>query len=82
MEIGKCGFYCGSCPTYIHVKCRGCADEHRDGDCYTRDCTRLKGLDFCGMCPDYPCDTILTTECCSVLDKDWLHWKKREKYHD
>ena len=36
--LGKCGFYCGACPTYIKGGCRGCEDEHTTGDCFTRDC--------------------------------------------
>ena len=31
--LGKCGFYCGCCPTYIKGGCRGCVDEHSEGDC-------------------------------------------------
>ena len=31
--LGKCGFYCGCCPTYIKGGCKGCVDEHSKGDC-------------------------------------------------
>ena len=31
--LGKCGFYCGCCPTYIKGGCEGCVDEHSEGDC-------------------------------------------------
>ena len=34
--LGKCGFYCGCCPTYIKGGCKGCVDEHSEGDCYPR----------------------------------------------
>ena len=30
--LGKCGFYCGCCPTYIKDGCKGCVDEHSEGD--------------------------------------------------
>ena len=30
--LGKCGFYCGCCPTYIKGGCKGCMDEHSEGD--------------------------------------------------
>ena len=33
--LGKCGFYCGCCPTYIKGGCKGCVDEHSEGDCAT-----------------------------------------------
>ena len=26
--LGKCGFYCGACPTYIKGGCTGCVEEH------------------------------------------------------
>lgn len=74
--IGKCGFYCGACPTYLRGGCRGCLEEHESGDCFSRDCSLKKGLRFCGECEDFPCETILTKPKCTVLDKDWLIWKK------
>lgn len=30
--LGRCGFYCGCCPTYIKDGCEGCMEEHRTGD--------------------------------------------------
>ena len=32
--LGKCGFYCGTCPTYINENCNGCIEEHMEGDCF------------------------------------------------
>ena len=29
--LGKCGFYCGGCPTYIKGNCAGCVDAHEQG---------------------------------------------------
>ncbi|MGM9658958.1 MAG: DUF3795 domain-containing protein [Eubacteriales bacterium] len=75
--IGKCGFCCGACPTYISGECRGCEDEHTSGDCFTRDCVKEKKLTFCGECDSFPCDTIMTKPRSTVLDKDWLEWKKK-----
>lgn len=77
--MGKCGFYCGSCPTFIKGSCEGCIKEHKDGDCYTRDCVASKKLSFCGECKDFPCETILTKEHCTVLNKKWLIWKKQSE---
>ena len=37
------------------------------------------GLDFCGQCQHFPCDTIMTRPHVTVLDKDWLAWKKRSE---
>lgn len=80
--IGKCGFYCGSCPTYIAQKCEGCIAQHKKGDCYTRDCVIAQGLNFCGECKEFPCETILTKPKVTVLDKAWLNWKKATKNDD
>ena len=74
--LGKCGFYCGSCPTYINGGCLGCVDEHKTGDCFTRDYVIKQGITACGMCKNFPCNTIMTQPHCTVIDKDWLQWKK------
>ena len=77
--VGKCGFYCPSCPSFTAGNCAGCMNGNKDGDCYTRDCVLCKGISFCGQCKDFPCDVILTKPRSSVLDRDWLEWKKKEK---
>ena len=77
--LGKCGFYCGVCPTYIKGGCKGCMDEHTEGDCFTRDCVLGKGFVSCTLCSGFPCDTIIEGDRCTVLDKDWLKWKKSER---
>lgn len=74
--LGKCGFYCACCPTYIKQGCRGCMVEHQEGDCYSRDCVIAKGISCCGACEEFPCETILTQPKVSVLDKAWLLWKR------
>lgn len=76
LEIGKCGFACSSCPTYRKRNCAGCMKEHAEGDCYTRDCVISKAMIFCGECEQFPCDTIVSKPHVTVLDKDWLKWKK------
>ena len=30
-------------------------------------------------CKDFPCDTIIIKPHSSVLDKDWLTWKKKSE---
>ena len=75
--LGKCGFYCGACPTYRRGGCAGCLAEHSPGDCYTRDCVLSRQLDCCGACPEFPCETILTQPRTTVLDRSWLQWKKQ-----
>ncbi len=74
--LGKGGFYCGCCPTHLQGGCAGCLAEHSPGDCFTRDCVLDKGLSCCGACGDFPCEIILTRPKTTVLDRDWLRWKK------
>jgi len=77
--LGLCGFYCGSCPTYLEGDCEGCIAKHQPGDCFTHTCVQEKGLRFCGECSDFPCDEILSRKKATVLDKEWLAWKRRQK---
>ena len=75
--LGKCGFYCGACPTYLKGGCRGCEEAHTSGECFTLDCVKERGLHFCGECALFPCDTLLTRPHSTVLDREWLAWKRR-----
>ena len=77
--LGKCGYYCGQCPSYIHGDCEGCADGNADGVCYTRDCTTEKGIASCGYCPDFPCGRILEDPKSTLLSPLWLKWKSSQK---
>ena len=78
--IAKCGFYCGACPTYINGICAGCEKEHVSGDCFTRDCVKEKKLNFCGECRNFPCYEIMNRPRSTVLDKEWLRWKRESKH--
>ncbi len=74
--IGKCGFYCGSCPKFNNKNCLGCRTQHKKGDCFTYDCVDNKNITYCGLCDDFPCDEIIKRKNATVLDKDWLKWMK------
>ena len=56
-------------------------DEKLLGKCgfYCGDCVKEKKLNFCGECKSFPCDTIMTKPHSTVLDKDWLAWKKKSE---
>lgn len=75
--VGACGFYCGSCPTYLRGDCPGCRDTV-DNPCFTYVCATRRGVDFCGACSAFPCEDLLTREKVTVVDKAWLRWKQRE----
>lgn len=77
--ISKCGFFCGSCPTFTNGSCKGCRAEHKLGDCFTFDCVDKHKLDYCGQCKSFPCDDIIKIEKATVLDKEWLRWKLKSK---
>lgn len=77
--IGKCGFYCGSCPDYIKGDCTGCRTAHQKGDCYTFDCVDAQKIEFCGTCSKFPCSEIMTRDKATVLDTRWLQWKSAKK---
>lgn len=77
-SIGRCGFCCGVCPDYVSGGCAGCNAAHQPGDCFTRDCTKQRGLKFCTLCGDFPCEELLKREKATVLDKSWLRWKGKK----
>ncbi|MDD6886868.1 MAG: DUF3795 domain-containing protein [Candidatus Aphodomorpha sp.] len=77
--IGKCGFYCGSCPTYAAGECAGCRSAHQPGDCFTFDCVDRQGVPYCGLCSRFPCGELFRREKATVLDRAWLEWKKRQR---
>lgn len=77
--IGKCGFFCGSCPDFIKGECTGCRRAHKRGDCYTFDCVDDQSLEFCGTCVKFPCDEIMTKDKATVLDRRWLKWRLSKK---
>ena len=76
--IAPCGFYCGSCPTYLNDECEGCYNGGA-GKCFTFNCVVNKDINFCGECKDFPCDDIIDGEKATILDKSWLKWKKGNK---
>lgn len=78
VPMGRCGFFCGVCPDWRAGSCAGCREAHGPGDCFTRDCTERRGLDFCTLCGEFPCGALLERERATVLDREWLRWKKRE----
>jgi len=80
--IGKCGFFCGSCPSFAGGACTGCRTAHERGDCFTFDCVDERKLAYCGQCGRFPCDDIMTRAKATVLDKDWLRWKRAQRGMD
>lgn len=76
--LGRCGFYCGSCPTYNTGGCPGCSPEGA-GKCHTYHCVSERDLQFCGQCEDFPCRTILQKQRgVTIFNRSWLSSKARD----
>jgi hypothetical protein len=57
----RCGIYCGDCDYREKMNCPGCSAATGKmfwGKCEVALCCMDKGLDHCGLCPDFPCDTL------------------------
>ncbi len=47
--------------TVGQIKCEGCGSEDRfvlGGKCAFRKCAAEKGLGSCGLCPEFPCESL------------------------
>ncbi len=60
-----CGKYCGDCPE-LQSGCKGCAYQlglARGFECAVfRCCAVERGLEHCGLCPDFACQTFLALD--------------------
>ena len=60
-----CGKYCGDCPE-LSRGCLGCAYQlglPLDTECKVFHCCAVeRGLEHCGLCPDFPCQTFLSLD--------------------
>jgi len=63
-----CGLYCGTCESYEKEGsgiCRACAYQlglAAEGECRIfQCCIAQRGLEHCGLCPDFPCQLFLTS---------------------
>ena len=77
--LGKCGYYCGQCPSFLQGSCAGCVQGNSGGECYARDCAIEKSLLSCGYCPDFPCDRIQEDTKATLLSPLWLKWKASQR---
>ena len=56
-EAGACGDFCGKCPNFPG-SCRGCVPEDHQ-ECHFVACCGPKGLEHCGLCPQFPCERLV-----------------------
>ena len=38
-----------------------------------------RGIPYCGLCTDYPCDALLKKGKAAVLDHGWLLWRRTQR---
>ncbi|MBN1140067.1 MAG: DUF3795 domain-containing protein [Anaerolineae bacterium] len=62
-QAAVCGYYCGGCDAYLEDACCGCGYQlglTRRGECAVfQCCVGQRGLEHCGLCPDFPCQVFL-----------------------
>ncbi|MCB7319038.1 DUF3795 domain-containing protein [Lacrimispora sp. 210928-DFI.3.58] len=61
MFESRCGVCCNSCTRKEAVGCRGCLHMEKPfwgGKCPVKSCCEGRGLDHCGLCPDFPCEVL------------------------
>lgn len=56
-SIGACGDWCGKCPHFPH-ECAGCSSKA--GECRFPRCLAGRGLEHCGLCPQFPCQDLIS----------------------
>ncbi len=61
-RITACGECCGGCRRYLEKECPGCIGADGDvpewkesGGCPIHKCARRHGVQFCGLCGEFPC---------------------------
>jgi hypothetical protein len=64
IRAAVCGHYCGACATFRDDACCGCGyslGRTRRGECAVfQCCVTERGLEHCGLCPDFPCQVFLS----------------------
>ena len=63
--ITACGECCTECPKKLDGRCPGCIEADgrvpewaESGRCKVHACTREHHVQFCGLCPEFPCEKL------------------------
>jgi predicted RNA-binding Zn-ribbon protein involved in translation (DUF1610 family) len=66
------------------MQCRGCRTETRcfycRSVCTMSKCAAAKGVDFCGQCPEYPCDALRAFQ--EAMPHRIELWKSHERIRE
>lgn len=61
-----CGLECGNCEFKETKGCGGCiatCGNPFHGKCELAECAVSRGVEFCGRCPDFPCELLNSYSC-------------------
>ncbi|MFW9920726.1 MAG: DUF3795 domain-containing protein [Candidatus Thorarchaeota archaeon] len=65
-HLHPCGAYCEDCPSYKgknEPQCSGCTETKGNpwwGECKLCKCAQERGVEYCGVCSEFPCETSIT----------------------
>jgi len=61
MIESRCGIECNKCKYKDEVGCKGCTNIDKPfwgESCDVKFCCEERGFEYCGQCPDFPCETL------------------------
>lgn len=60
MIESRCGIKCNECEYKEKVNCTGCVTISKPfwGECPVKTCCENKELENCGLCDQFPCDSL------------------------
>lgn len=68
-RLSACGLNCGLCPRFHTAgssRCPGCCGKDffsKRPSCGVITCSRKKGIEYCYLCEEYPCQKFAGVEC-------------------
>lgn len=72
-KVTACGECCDNCKHREEISCKGCIETDgycamwiESGRCKIHACAREHNVQFCGLCPEFPC---------ADLEKK-IHWRE------
>ncbi len=64
-RLTACGECCDGCPKKVEGICKGCIEADGyvpewsgSGRCKIHACARIHGVQFCGICKEFPCNEL------------------------
>jgi hypothetical protein len=72
-----CGLNCDFCRLYMNDECKGCG-VGKKASCNLIECCKDKGLAFCSLCSDFPCEKYNGSKC---LHPDWVEELRKHPFN-